>query len=68
MLVLRVDAKTGEMVMTDQEPLYRRQRIAIETQFAQMAVNVLRRLVGLPVLRTGAQAYDEAFARAGAND
>jgi hypothetical protein len=40
-------------------PRYRIEREANEEKFAQEVTNLFRRLFGLPIMRTGLQAFDE---------
>jgi hypothetical protein len=51
--------------MEQQEPLYRVQRLAREEAASQALVNLLRRLIGLPVKKTSKDAeFDVLYRRA----
>jgi len=49
--------------MSESFPLYRIQRQAGDAEMNQFMVNIWRRLTLRPVIKTGRQAYKEAFRR-----
>ena len=61
----RVEERTARG-MEQQEPLYRVQRLAREEAANQILVNLLRRLIGLPVKKTSKDAEFEVLDQHGA--
>jgi hypothetical protein len=61
----RVEERTARG-MEQQEPLYRLQRLAREEAANQALVNLLRRLIGLPVRKTSQDAEFEVLDQHGA--
>jgi hypothetical protein len=61
----RVEERTARG-MEQQEPLYRVQRLAREEAANQAFINLLRRLIGLPVTKTSKDAEFEVLDQHGA--